>query len=167
MNAKSAAAILIENPKWPFNVGAAVRAAAGYDVPRVVWSGARVWHEQMPNRRLPREERMRAYQSVERERVDDLRNVITTRPNGTAIVAVEILPGAESLMAFEHPVDAMYVFGPEDGTLSKGLRPYCHRFVVIPTEHCINLAAAVYTVLYDRRLKQFQAGLIGSHEVVP
>ena len=29
----------------------------------------------------------------------------------------------------------------------------CHRFVVIPTKHCVNLAAAVYLVLYDRQMK--------------
>jgi hypothetical protein len=31
--------------------------------------------------------------------------------------------------------------------------------VVIPTRHCTNLAAAVYTVLYDRHAKRVRAGL--------
>jgi hypothetical protein len=35
----------------------------------------------------------------------------------------------------------------------------CHRFVVIPTRHCTNLAAAVYTVHYDRHAKRVSAGL--------
>lgn len=163
----SAYAILLENPKTPFNVGTIIRAAAGYGVGRVYWSGDRVWDKPGSKYRLPREERMRDYNAVQRKRVDDLRYVITTRPTGMAVVAVEVLPDSESLLTFEHPEQAMYVFGPEDGTISKELRVYCHRFVVIPTEHCINLAAAAYTVLYDRRLKQFQKGLIGSHEVVP
>ncbi|MBC8295803.1 MAG: hypothetical protein H8E55_08425 [Pelagibacterales bacterium] len=30
----------------------------------------------------------------------------------------------------------------------------CHRYVVIPTRHCVNLSAAVYMVLYDRLVKQ-------------
>ncbi len=29
----------------------------------------------------------------------------------------------------------------------------CHRFVVIPTRHCLNLATAVSTVLWDRATK--------------
>jgi hypothetical protein len=29
----------------------------------------------------------------------------------------------------------------------------CHRFVRIPTRHCLNLACAVGTVLYDRESK--------------
>jgi hypothetical protein len=35
----------------------------------------------------------------------------------------------------------------------------CHRFLVIPTRHCTNLSAAVYTVLYDRHAKRVHAGL--------
>jgi hypothetical protein len=31
--------------------------------------------------------------------------------------------------------------------------------VIIPTRHCTNLAAAVYTVLYDRHAKRVAAGL--------
>lgn len=74
-------------------------------------------------------------------------------------VAVELRPEAESLVTFEHPEDALYVFGPEDGSLPKPIRRLCHRFVVIPTHHCLNLAAAVNVVLYDRRFKRQMAGL--------
>ena len=73
-------------------------------------------------------------------------------------MAVELRPNAESLVDFEHPDEATYVFGPEDGSLPKGILSVCHRFVVIPTPHCLNLAAAVNVVLYDRRLKQHQRG---------
>jgi tRNA(Leu) C34 or U34 (ribose-2'-O)-methylase TrmL len=60
---------------------------------------------------------------------------------------------------FEHPENALYVFGPEDGSLPKTVRLLCHRFVVIPTHHCLNLAAAVNVVLYDRRLKRHLVGV--------
>jgi tRNA(Leu) C34 or U34 (ribose-2'-O)-methylase TrmL len=73
-------------------------------------------------------------------------------------VAVELLPHSESLVDFEHPEDALYVFGPEDGGLPKPVRLLCHRFVSIPTHHCLNLAAAVNVVLYDRRLKRHLTG---------
>ncbi|MFL6071848.1 MAG: hypothetical protein ACJ73S_00340 [Mycobacteriales bacterium] len=39
----------------------------------------------------------------------------------------------------------------------------CHRFVVIPTRHCTNLSAAVYTVLHDRHAERVRAGLEGPH----
>lgn len=68
-------------------------------------------------------------------------------------VAVELRPNAEPLPLFEHPENALYVFGPEDGSLGSNYLRNCHRFVVIPTRHCVNLAAAVYLVLYDRAMK--------------
>jgi hypothetical protein len=60
--------------------------------------------------------------------------------------------------AEKHPEDALYVFGPEYGGLPKPVRLLRHRFVVIPTHHCLNLAA-VNVALYDRRLKRTLAGL--------
>jgi tRNA C32,U32 (ribose-2'-O)-methylase TrmJ len=53
----------------------------------------------------------------------------------------------------------LYVFGPEDGSLDRAVLARCHRFLVIPTKHCTNLSAAVYTVLYDRHAKRVRAGL--------
>ena len=74
-------------------------------------------------------------------------------------VAVELRPNAEALVDFIHP-DAdgagsapIYVFGPEDGTLPGAVMKRCHRFVVIPSFECLNLATAVATVLYDRMAK--------------
>jgi tRNA(Leu) C34 or U34 (ribose-2'-O)-methylase TrmL len=48
------------------------------------------------------------------------------------------------------------VFGPEDGHVPKGVRGACHRFVTIPSDGCLNLAAAVNVVLYDRMAKARQ-----------
>jgi tRNA(Leu) C34 or U34 (ribose-2'-O)-methylase TrmL len=71
-------------------------------------------------------------------------------------IAVEVRPNAERLPDFEHPLNALYVFGPEDGTLDRGILEACHRFVVIPSTNCLNLAAAVNVVLYDRMAKSGQ-----------
>ena len=60
---------------------------------------------------------------------------------------------------FVYPEHALYVFGPEDGSLGRATLAQCHRFLVIPTRHCANLSAAVYTVLYDRDAKRVQEGL--------
>jgi tRNA(Leu) C34 or U34 (ribose-2'-O)-methylase TrmL len=70
-------------------------------------------------------------------------------------VCVERSAAAELLVDFVHPDHALYVFGPEDGSVSKGWRASCHRFVSIPTVNAgpLNLAAAVNVVLYDRQAK--------------
>jgi hypothetical protein len=77
-------------------------------------------------------------------------------------VAVELLEGSENLLTFEHPENAVYIFGPEDGSIPGPVRKLCHRRVFIPTRHCTNLGAAVYLLLYDRMVKDFHAGRIQS-----
>jgi tRNA(Leu) C34 or U34 (ribose-2'-O)-methylase TrmL len=77
-------------------------------------------------------------------------------------VAVEVRASSEPLQTFEHPEKALYVFGPEDGSIPKVLLGHCHRFVVIPTRHCLNLATAVATVLWDRQFKRWLSGEIES-----
>jgi tRNA C32,U32 (ribose-2'-O)-methylase TrmJ len=72
---------------------------------------------------------------------------------GFTPVAVEVLPSSESLVDFVHPHNALYIFGPEDGSLTKGIKEVCHRFVSIPSKGCLNLGAAVNVVLYDRLAK--------------
>jgi tRNA(Leu) C34 or U34 (ribose-2'-O)-methylase TrmL len=61
--------------------------------------------------------------------------------------------------------DPSTVFGPEDGSLDRAVLAQYHRFLVIPTEHCTNLSAAVYTVLYDRHAKRVRAGLEARNSV--
>ncbi len=98
---------------------------------------------------------MRGYQEVELRHCDQIFDAFD--PSVTP-VAVELRRSAESLIDFEHPERALYVFGPEDGSLDRAVLGLCHRFVVIPTLHCTNLAAAVYTVLYDRHAKRVLSG---------
>jgi tRNA(Leu) C34 or U34 (ribose-2'-O)-methylase TrmL len=150
-------AVALIDPKYPHNVGAALRACSCWGVGQLWWTGRRVTLDAPRGRRLPREERMKGYRSVQLTRDD--RVFDRFEAGAVTPVAVEIRPAAESLATFEHPEDALYVFGPEDGGLSKPIRLLCHRFVVIPTHHCLNLAAAVNVVLYDRRLKRMLAGL--------
>ena len=150
-----APAIILVNPKFPHNVGAAVRAASCFGVRQVWYTGDRVAMELEKTKRLPREERMKNYKDVELRQFD--------RPfeqfEDVVPVAVELRQNSELLPQFEHPENAVYVFGPEDGGLTQVHLRLCHRFVVIPTHHCVNLSAAVYLMLYDRMFKRQQLGL--------
>lgn len=74
-------------------------------------------------------------------------------------VAIEVRENSECLTTFEHPEDAIYVFGPEDGSIPRSYLGHCHRFVAIPTHHCLNLSAAVNVVLAHRRFSRQLAGL--------
>jgi len=105
--------------------------------------------------RLPREERMKGYKDVELRNFDYFFDEF---PRDVTPVAIELKPTAEMLTQFEHPDNALYVFGPEDGSIGRVHLQHCHRIVAIPLAHCANLAAAVYMVLYDRMLKRQQNG---------
>ena len=149
-------AVVLINPKFPHNLGQAVRALSCFNTTQLWWSGKRVLDELQHLGRIPREERMRGYQDVSilyNERPLDAYDKVDAVP-----VCIELVPGAEDLIDFEHPRNAVYVFGPEDGGVDQGTRRKCHRFVKIPTKHCTNLSAAVYLVLYDRLLKDRWSG---------
>jgi tRNA(Leu) C34 or U34 (ribose-2'-O)-methylase TrmL len=149
-------AVALIDPKYPHNVGAALRACSCWGIGQLWWTGCRVTLDVPRGERLPREERMKGYRSVEMVRDDHVFDRCGAGP--VTPVAVELRPQAESLVTFEHPEHALYVFGSEDGSLPKAVRLLCHRFVIIPTHHCLNLAAAVNVVLYDRRLKRQRSG---------
>jgi tRNA(Leu) C34 or U34 (ribose-2'-O)-methylase TrmL len=151
-----APAVALVDPKYPHNVGAAVRAASCYGIRQVWFSGDRVQLRGARGYRLPREERMRGYQDVELRQSDVFFDAFD---RDVVPVAVEVRAGSESLIEFEHPDRALYVFGSEDGSLGRAVLRHCHRFVIIPTRHCTNLAAAVYTMLYDRHAKRVRGGL--------
>lgn len=150
-----APAILLIDPRFARNVGVAVRAASCYGLGQVWFTGQRVGFDLAGRGRLPREERMKGYRAVE---VLHCERPFDQFPRGTVPVAVEVRPGAQPLFELEHPETALYVFGPEDGSLPRSVLRHCHRQVVIPTRHCLNLAVAVGTVLYDRALKRARTG---------
>jgi tRNA(Leu) C34 or U34 (ribose-2'-O)-methylase TrmL len=149
----AAPAIVLHLPKYPHNVGQVVRLASAFGISQVWYSGDRI--REALGARLPREERMRRYQDVLLvNHPDPLARICDAVP-GVEPVAIELRPGAESLVDFVHPEDGapVYVFGPEDGSLPGAILKRCHRFVVIPSYECLNLATSVAAVLYDRMAK--------------
>lgn len=148
-------AVALVDPKYPQNVGMVVRLASCYGLRQVWFTGDRVSLNPMRGERLPREERMKGYRDVSMIHHDQF---FDRFPADAVPVAVEVRANAEPLHTFDHPANPLYVFGPEDGSIPKPLLGHCHRFVVIPTRHCLNLATAVATVLWDRQYKAWLRG---------
>lgn len=136
-------AIGLMRPKDAGNVGAVLRAAHCYGASLVAVQGART--EIRHSSDTPR-----AWRHMPVLRGDNLRDMI---PYDAVPVAVDLVEGAESLTAFQHPQRAFYVFGPEDGTLGAATLEWCQRRVMVPTRGCMNLAATVNVILYDRLAK--------------
>jgi len=133
------------NPKSPENVGMVMRAAGCYAANSVFYTG-----ERFNRARKFFTDTKNAHEKIPLQATDDLLTII---PSSTKIVAVELIEGATPLIQFEHPARAFYIFGPEDGSLSQAILDACDHVVYIPTIGCMNLAATVNVVLYDRLAK--------------
>lgn len=136
------AAIGLDNPKSDVNVGAAMRAAGAYGAAFVAASGGRV----APGRT----DTMKAYRHIPLMRPSDIFEVI---PYDCVPVAIDIIDGAVPLNEYTPPERAFYIFGAEDATLGRRVTSRCRDVVFIPTNGCMNLAATVNVVLYDRLAK--------------
>ena len=137
------AAIGLQNPKSPVNIGAVLRACGCYEASLLVTTGTR-YHRTAPDTGA-------AYRHLPLLQVEDLHDAV---PFDCVPIAVDILPDAVPLPHYHHPERAFYIFGPEDGTLGKAVTSWCRDIVYIPTIRCLNLAMTVNTVLYDRMSKR-------------
>lgn len=133
----------LDNPKTDINVGSVLRAAGVFECAMVAISGRRYGRS--------RTDTMGAYRYIPFLRVDNLHDVI---PYDCVPVAVELTGLAEPLIEYKHPERAFYVFGAEDATLGARVLSWCRDMVYIPTNGCLNLAACVNVVLYDRLYKE-------------
>lgn len=143
------ATIGLVNPKTPANVGAVLRAAGCYGASMVAIAGGRGHAMAM---RAPTDT-SHSVRSIPTIFVDQ---IMQAHPAGAVPIAVDLVDDAESLVTFQHPPQAFYIFGPEDGTLGGETLKSCARRVFVPTRFCMNLAATVNVVLYDRIAKELR-----------
>ncbi len=140
------------NPKSPDNVGSVMRAAGNYQVNDVFYTGTR----------YPRAVKLKTgFVDMSRKvskniPLSKVNCLIETAPANMKIVCIEFAENAIPLPEYQHPNKAFYIFGPEDGSISQQLVDRAHGVVYIPTIGCMNLAATVNVVLYDRLAKSSQ-----------
>lgn len=130
------------NPQNIINVGGVLRAAGCFGASFVAASGIKY--------RKAVSDTMTAHKQIPLFCVDELKAVI---PFDCVPVAVDLVDGATPLQDYVHPKNAFYIFGPENGTLGRNITDFCRDKVYIPMKGCINLAACVNVVLYDRMAK--------------
>ena len=140
--------IALENPRVPENIGSVLRAAFVYNASMVVVGTTKPVSERFLNGKTGTVKASRHMPVLVKS------DIFAALPFDTVPVAVEILPDADLLPVFEHPERAFYVFGPENGSINDEIAAACCRKVQIPTKFCMNLAATVNVVLYDRMVKR-------------
>src|SRR3546814_18208474 len=122
-------------PKSPSNVGAIMRAAGCYGAASVFYTGTR--YDRAKDFVT---DTKKVHQDIPLINIDDLRKIL---PLGCVPVAVELVEGARSLPEYPHPDRARYIFGAEDGSLSKELRDWFAAVVSITTTGWLNHLATV------------------------
>lgn len=137
------------NPKSPDNVASVMRAAGNFRVDGVFYTGSRYPRALRLNTRQPDMSR-KVSQDIPLSEVDDFLSNISGE---LKVVCVEFAENAITLPDYEHPEHALYIFGPEDGTISQDIVDRADAVVYVPTVGCMNLAATVNVVLYDRLAK--------------
>lgn len=135
----------LTDPKSPSNVGAVMRAAGCYQADEVRYTGVRYaraakFHTDTKDmsRTIP---------------LNVAESLIDNISVGQKVVCVDLVEGAIPLPEFVHPENAIYIFGPEDGTISQAVINRADAVVYVPTVGCMNLAASVNVLLYDRLAK--------------
>ncbi|KAB0466035.1 MULTISPECIES: RNA methyltransferase [Vibrio] len=142
---KSHVTIGLTNPKSPTNVGAVMRAAGCYQVDEVKYTGQR--YEKAAKFHTDTKSAARTIP------LTGVESFLDNLELETQIVCVELAEGATPLPRFKHPENAIYIFGPEDGSISQDVADRADHVVYVPTVGCMNLAATVNVLLYDRLAK--------------
>jgi tRNA(Leu) C34 or U34 (ribose-2'-O)-methylase TrmL len=142
---KSHVTIGLTNPKSPTNVGAVMRAAGCYQVDEVQYTGQR--YEKAAKFHTDTKSAVRTIP------LTGVESFLDNLDAETNIVCVELAEGATPLPRFTHPENAIYIFGPEDGSIAQDIADRADHVVYVPTVGCMNLAATVNVLLYDRLAK--------------
>jgi tRNA(Leu) C34 or U34 (ribose-2'-O)-methylase TrmL len=143
MSERGYAAVGLYTPIDEKNVGAAMRAVAVYEAKFLAITG---------KCKTGATDTGAFYKHTPFFRVEDLKGII---PYDCVPVAVDLVDEAENIIQYRHPERAFYIFGPENGTLGEKVLLWCRDRIQIPTKYCMNLAATVNVVLYDRMLKRW------------
>lgn len=143
-------------PRDSKNVAHALRACGCFGAAFLAYSGARYRRDPVDTQNAWRH--MPLLNAGETP--DHILDVV---PHECVPVAVEITDSAVPLAQYKHPERAYYVFGPEDGSISTAVMNKCRDVVRIPSRFCLNLAAAVNVVLYDRVAKSTPTNALFAH----
>jgi len=114
---KTQVSLGLVNPKSPDNVGSVLRAAANYGVDNVFYTGDR-YPRAIERKARTVDMSRKVSKDVMITQKDSLLDVAT---ENMRIVCVEFVVNAIPLPEYEHPDSALYIFGPEDGSIDQSI----------------------------------------------
>ncbi len=134
----------LEGLSKPHNAGALMRTAHAFGASFIVAIGSSVnWRHVQQADTSHTADQLPVYVH---ERWEDF-----TPPRKLRTVGIELIEGSQNLLDdFRHPPFALYILGPERGSLSPATVARCDAVVHIPTQFCVNVSIAGAIVMYDR-----------------
>jgi len=135
----------VYNMKMGINYGTLFRSAACFDADFLFLIGRRF--EQQCS------DTMKTQRHIPLFEYKDADDFLAHRPYDCALVGVEVVAVARNICDVVHPERALYLLGPEDGSIPQSLLDKCQVVIRIPTRYCLNVAVAGSIVMYDRRAK--------------
>lgn len=144
-------AIGIEYTKTEHNVGTLLRSAHNFGAAMVFTVGRRYRRQASDTENAVRKLPVLHFSSWEEFR--------DHAPIDWVPIAVELGADAVPLVNYQHPRNALYILGPEDGSVSREVRGWCRETLYIPCSSCLNVATAGSIVMYDRTAKQQRVAL--------
>lgn len=133
----------IERSKTPANVGSMLRSAQAFNASLAFTIGGRVPYRRQSTDTTNATDHL---PFIEFQGIEEFK---LARPRGAQIVVVEV-DGERDLHSFTHPPRALYVLGPEDGSVSTAMRELAQHTVRLPSRYCLNVAVTAAIVMHDR-----------------
>lgn len=172
--------IILDRPKTPDNVGTILRSTLALAGPNTTVAIAEPrWplfiHPINRLRTDPSSAHKHLNVRTFAHLTDALDAVATSTDMSRVVIERGVFRPPEYLDEFEHPERAVYIFGPEDGSVPDEPWLGPHLTVEIrgaatlasPVQGCLNLATAVSIVLYDRLAKMTRASSEKQSEIRP
>jgi len=148
--------IALTNPKTPTNVGAVMRAAGCYQADQIIYNGNRYAQAAKYHKQTLQTDTFNMIDKIPLVQVESfisIKDSLESIPSSAKIICVDLVEGATPLPHFIHPPEAVYIFGPEDSSIKQEVIDIADDVVYVPTVGCMNLAATVNVLLYDRLAK--------------
>ena len=142
----------IEHPKTVDNLGTLWRGALNFDA-AFYFTIAHRYHRQCSDT-------VASFRHIPYTHYADVEDWQTHIPRDCVPVAVELVEGSKPLETYTHPPRAVYLLGPEDGSVSAAALAVCRDVVSIDSRYCLNVAQAGSIVMYDRALKARLSGSV-------
>jgi tRNA(Leu) C34 or U34 (ribose-2'-O)-methylase TrmL len=153
---KAHVTIALTNPKTPTNVGAVMRAVGCYQADQIIYNGNRYAKAAEYHKHTLQTDTFNMRDKIPLLQVESfisLKDSLESIPSSAKIICVDLVEGATPLPHFVHPEQAVYIFGPEDSSIKQDVIDIADDVVYVPTIGCMNLAATVNVLLYDRLAK--------------